>query len=181
MGYTTYFNGEFTVTPPLAPEQVAYLKAFADTRRMKRDPAIVINLYDPLRIAAGIPEVGIDGEYYVGSTDDPGGEGAWFSGHGQVKDDSILNYNHEPATQPGLWCQWVPSDDGTTIAWDQGEKFYSYVEWITYIIEHFLTRWGRTLNGTVSWSGEDDYDMGLIRITDNKVSIGEAEITYKFS
>ena len=40
--------------------------------------------------------------------------------------------------QPGLWCQWVPNASGTAIVWDEGEKFYYYIEWIKYLIEHFL-------------------------------------------
>ena len=29
-------------------------------------------------------------------------------------------------TYPGIWCQWVPTDDGKGIEWDGGEKFYNY-------------------------------------------------------
>jgi hypothetical protein len=36
MGYHTEFTGHVTVTPPLNPAEIAYLHAFADSRRMRR-------------------------------------------------------------------------------------------------------------------------------------------------
>ncbi|MGE7438007.1 hypothetical protein [Kitasatospora sp. NPDC001175] len=37
MGYTTEFTGHVTITPPLNPTEITYLRKFADTRRMNRD------------------------------------------------------------------------------------------------------------------------------------------------
>jgi hypothetical protein len=34
MGYTNIFDGQISVEPPLNPEEITYLKKFADTRRM---------------------------------------------------------------------------------------------------------------------------------------------------
>jgi hypothetical protein len=34
MGYTTIFDGQISVEPPLNPEEIKYLNKFADTRRM---------------------------------------------------------------------------------------------------------------------------------------------------
>jgi hypothetical protein len=160
MGYTTYFNGEFTVTPKLNDGQVAYLKAFNNTRRMKRDEAIAETFPDPVRWDAQIKTVGEEGEYYVGAAG---------SDYGQENDPSVKDHNEPPADQPGLWCQWVPSDDGTTIAWDDGEKFYNYVAWLEYIVEHFLEPWGRKLNGEVHYTGEDSEDRGTIYVQDNVI------------
>ena len=64
MGYTTELEGEFRVSPPLAAEHRAYLVAFADTRRMKRDPAKAQLLPDPARTKVRLP-IGADGEYFV--------------------------------------------------------------------------------------------------------------------
>lgn len=61
------------------------------------------------------------GPYYVGADD------------GDVHDG-----NRPPAEQPGLWCQWVPTEDGAAIVWDGGEKFYCADEWMRYLIDHFL-------------------------------------------
>ena len=161
IGYTTDFCGEWTVTPPLTPERIAYLTKFSETRRIKRDPRIAENLYDPIRAAVGLP-VGPDGGYYTGA------EGF----HGQNTDASIINGNGPPDGQPGLWCQWIPSADGKEIAWDGGEKFYEYEEWIRYLIDYFLRPWGHVLNGDVEWQGENSDDRGVIRITDNGVEFG---------
>jgi hypothetical protein len=34
MGYTTIFNRQIRVEPPLSPEEITYLNKFASTRRM---------------------------------------------------------------------------------------------------------------------------------------------------
>lgn len=164
MGYTTDFDGSFDCTPALNEAQIAYLKQFAHTRRMDRNPDIAATLPDPLREAVGLP-IGEDGEFFVGG----GGS------YGQGSDASIRNSNSHPKSQPGLWCQWTPSEDGTQIEWDGGEKFYSYIEWIKYINEKFLKPWGIVLNGSVSWSGEDSGDVGVIVAKEGKIRFKEIE------
>jgi hypothetical protein len=52
---------------------------------------------------------------------------------GQGHDDDIRDYNQPPARQPGLWCNWEPTEDGTTIKWNGKEKFYDSKEWMTYL------------------------------------------------
>lgn len=167
MGYTTDFDGSFELDKPLKPEHLAYLQAFARTRRMSRKANITKQLSDPIRLATGLP-IGIDGEYYVGASND----------YGQSETPGIQDFNKPPATQPSLWCQWIPDDDGNSIIWDGGEKFYDYVAWLKYIISAFIEPWGYTLNGEVSWSGEDLLDLGLIIVKDNLVTVKEGKITY---
>jgi len=159
MGYTTDFNGEFNVEPALKPEHIAYLKQFNETRRVKRDVAKSENLSDPVREAACLP-VGPEGSFVVG--------GKGFMG--QDGDDSVVDNNRPPVGQPGLWCQWTPSEDGTTIEWDGGEKFYDYTEWLEYIIENFLDPWGYVVNGSVRWEGEKTGDVGVLSVEDNEVN-----------
>ena len=74
-------------------------------------------------------------------------------------------------TQPGLWCQWVVSDDGKYLEWDGGEKFYNYVDWLKYLIRHFFQNWGLVLNGEIEWKGEEFNDVGKIVVKDNVVKI----------
>jgi len=152
MGYTTYFGGTLSIDPPLTKEQVTYLNKFSDTRRIKRDPAKLANMPDPIREAVNLP-AGVDGGYYVGSTSDFGQD-----------EDAVTNYNSPPSGQPSLWCQWVVSDDGSTLEWDGGEKFYEYGNWLRYLIEHFFSKWGRTLEGEISWQGEESDDRGVIYV-----------------
>lgn len=70
-------------------------------------------------------------------------------------------HEDEPGT-PGIWCQWVPTEDGQGIEWDGNEKFYAYVEWLDYIVKKFLTPWGITLSGEVQYRGEEFGDDGTI-------------------
>jgi hypothetical protein len=158
MGYTTYFDGEFEITPPLHEKHSEYLTKFSETRRVKRDPKICANMKDDLRIAVGL-DVGVEGDYFVG--------GGGFAG--QERDESVVEYNYPPNGQPGLWCQWIPNEDGTALGWDQGEKFYQYTEWLKYLIDTFFIPWGYTLNGKVSYQGEESDDQGVIHCKDNMV------------
>jgi hypothetical protein len=156
MGYTTDFNGAFKVTPKLNDKDSEYLTKFARSRRMKRNLP---------------PEFGVEGEFYVGAADD--------GNYGQDHDKSVVDYNSPPSTQPSLWCQWVPTEDGTAIEWDGGEKFYSYVEWIEYLIEKILKPRGYTLNGKVDWQGESSSDVGRIVIKNNVVRTQKARFIYE--
>lgn len=151
MGYTTNFSGEFVLSEDLSLPQERYLRALSDTRRMKRDPVIAGSLPDPLRVAVDLP-IGEEGCYFVG--------GGGFAG--QDRDSSILDYNEPPRGQPGLWCQWEPSSGGSSIVWNGAEKFYNYLEWLRYLLDHFLLPWGYELTGEVDWSGEDPSDQGKI-------------------
>lgn len=160
MGYSTSFYGSFDITPALNEAQVAYLLAFNETRRMSRDPAIAATLPDPKREAVGLP-IGPQGAYFVGGRGD----------FGQDNDESVLNNNREPSGQPGLWCQWVPTADGSGLEWDGNEKFYDYEEWLGYIVTHFLKPWGCTLNGCVEWEGEEEEDTGAIGVINNVIRV----------
>lgn len=187
MGYTTDFTGEFHLDHSLTPEHKAYLIAFARTRRMKRNSELTEKMPDPIRKAIGLP-IGPEGAYYVGSDKD--------GNCGQSRTDDILDYNAPPGQigydpkipflkrmsknrertekgtcQPGLWCQWAPNEDGTSIIWDGGEKFYEYVPWIVYLIKNFLEPWGYILNGIVEWQGEENEDSGVISIKNNTVHV----------
>lgn len=164
MGYTTDFEGSFTCTPALNADQIAYLKAFAETRRMKRNPTIAEQYEDILRVRLDLP-IGIEGEYFVGG----------FGSFGQDDDRSVIDHNSPASTQPGLWCQWTPNEDGTEIEWDGGEKFYSYIDWIKYINDNFLKKWGIVLNGKVEWEGEDSDDIGAIIAHEGEIRSHEGD------
>jgi hypothetical protein len=168
MGYTTEFDGHFNLDRPLELNHANYLQRFSETRRMKRNPKELQFINDPIRERVGLP-FGVEGEYFVG--------GGGFAG--QDHDDSILEYNSPPSTQPGLWCQWIPTDDLRGIQWDENEKFYDYVEWLQYIVKNFLIPWGYTLNGEVEWSGEEREDIGKIVVVNNDITVKEGRVTYE--
>lgn len=168
MGYDTKFDGAFRVSRNgwyglhdcLLPKHRDYLIMFSYTRRMKRNPKIAEKLPDPIRLAVDL-SIGLDGCYFVGS------KGLY----GQSMDESIIDFNASPAGQPELWCKWVPNDDGTLIEWNGGGNFYCHIEWINYLIYHFLIPWGYTLNGKVRWQGERIGDAGCIHMDDNAVTV----------
>ncbi len=144
MGYTTDFQGKLDFNKPLSDKMFNFLKQLSETRRMKRN----------------VDEVfGIDGEFYVFG----GGE------FGQNHDANIVDYNQEPSTQPSLWLQWIPTEDRLSLEWDGNEKFYSYTEWLVYLIYKILAPNGYELNGKIVWQGEETGDVGEITVKNNKV------------
>ncbi len=160
MGYHTDFEGSFELSKPAIDQQVAYLNRFSDTRRVKRDVSI-------LKETQG-------GAY--GFNDEYGAEGEFFVGECEK---SIIDINRPPSTQPGLWCDWVLTEDGKYLQWNGGEKFYNYVEWLEYLINNFFVKWGIELNGEVYWYGEDKDDLGKIEVENNKVTTKFGLIEYK--
>lgn len=144
MGYNTDFEGAFTIDRPVDDQTYELLVGLASTRRVKRNVD---------------PRYGVEGEFYIDDSDP----------YHQSKDPTIIDYNRPPATQPGLWCQWMIQEDHQTIEWDGNEKFYSYTEWIRYLIDKVLAPNGYVVNGEVNWRGEEFSDIGTIVVTDNKV------------
>lgn len=160
MGYTTEFEGQVTIEPPLNPSERDYLLKFANTRHMDRG----------------------NGQYHVDN------------GRDNDYDYDVRDHNRPPAEQPGLWCQWVPTADGSALEWDGGEKFYNPVEWMQYIINHFLKdgaeasnttdpqftgfTFNHVLNGTIVAQGEDPGDRWLLAVKDNEVARYQGQIVY---
>lgn len=158
MGYTTYFDGQIKVDPPLSQDEIQYLRKFASTRRMNRK----------------------NGPYFV--------DGTGFMG--QNEDPDVIDSNHPPEGQPNLWCQWVPTDDGTAIEWDEQEKFYDADKWMEYLIDHFIGSnpiakdvlpflQGHVCNGQITATGEDGDDHWLLCVTDNEVTVRVGRIVYE--
>ena len=168
MGYTTDFTGQFDLDRKLSPEHEEYLHAFSASRRMGRDADKTVQRDDPVRERAKLGG-GPGGGYFVTA-----------SGYsGQDRGADVLDRYSPPAGQPGLWCQWEPSEDGLAIVWNDGEKFYSYTEWLEYLIAHFLKPWGYTLNGAVEWAGEERDDRGRILVEDNELRVQRGTILYE--
>jgi len=90
--------------------------------------------------------------------------------------EDIINHNTPPEGQPGLWCQWIPSEDGTEISWDGEEKFYLSPQWMKYIIDRYLVPAGHTCNGEIEAFGEDPEDRWKIIVRNNHVTTAEATV-----
>ncbi len=107
------------------------------------------------------------------------GDGMCGQGDGP---DEVYEHNHPHSSQPGLWCQWVPTEDGTALEWNGHEKFYDSAEWMQYLMDHFVGYTpaakselpflqGHACNGTISAQGEKASDAWLLIVQDNQVFV----------
>jgi hypothetical protein len=105
--------------------------------------------------------------------------------YGQDNGPDVRNYNEPPAGQPGLWCKWESTPDGTAIEWNGDEKFYDASEWMQYLIDHFIGPdpharkelpflTGHNCNGEIEAQGEDRDDRWKLVVKDNRVSVRRA-------
>ena len=112
MGYSTDFVGTIGIDPPLNSAEIAYLKAFSESRRMDRQG-------DPYAV--------------------PGNPCAENIAHMEGTDAiDTETYNTVAPGQPGYWCDWVPCLSGCCLTYNGNEKFYSADRWMLYLIDHFL-------------------------------------------
>ena len=160
MEYKINFNGCFWFDRPLSINHKKYLQQFCNTKRLKRN--VDCSIPDPIRLNTGISTVGTDGEYFIGVD------------HNTSKDNISEDISEDipPSTQPSCWCYWCPNDTGTKI--DMNNKilsFHHHIEWLIYIIENFIKKWGYSMNGSVKWKGDDIFDKGVIRVRNNRIII----------
>ncbi len=82
--------------------------------------------------------------------------------------NSFSSKRHDEEQYPGIWCQWIINSNGK-VAWNGGEKFYHYVEWLQYLIDEYFKPQGYELNGKVNYRGERFEDIGMIYIKENNI------------
>lgn len=117
----------------------------------------------------------VEGNGYAGQDDGP---------------DKVLDHNSPPEGQPGLWCKWEASTDGTQIHWSGAEKFYDADKWMAYLIDHFLKpnciakdkldflQANHVVNGEFVAQGEDSEDRWLLEVKNNAVKIKQGRVVY---
>lgn len=180
MGYTTEFEGSFKVEPPLNTDEVAFLAKFAETRRMlRKEGPYFVGDFSSGRV--DIPAPGDTSESTAVAFGAP-----MVTVPRCVLDAGVLNHNAPPEGQPGLWCQWVPTEDGSTLKWDEGEKFYNAEKWIQYLIDHFIGSnpiarqlfprefaflQGHIVYGLVLAKGEYSDDIWAIEVENNQAYV----------
>jgi hypothetical protein len=154
--YNTTFLGSFYFSRPLSAEELTFLTNFVKSRRMQYN---VEKLMDELHGDYGNPF----------SSDPYGPQGAFFTLQLSSDHPAILDSNNPPASQPSLWCHWVPTD--TTLSYNSAQNFHHYDEWLEYLVTHFFTPWGIQLNGAIQWQGEDPDDRGILSMRNNRLFV----------
>jgi hypothetical protein len=164
LGWRSYFiqfAGSVSLDRPLQPAQAAYLQRFLLTRRVAWRVEQVEKLADPLREAVGLP-LGPEGAYFVDLSFDELPVATWRP--------LVLNQNQPPQGQPFLWCFWKLEEDGLRLRYaDQRYELYYCYAWLEYLIEHFFSPWGYTLNGEITWQGDDAEDRGTITVKNKQL------------
>lgn len=166
MGYTTEFSGRFELNKPLTPDLYDYLDKFSRARHFTYDLDKIVRLDSDWRKSCYCNVLGPDGMFYA-----PAESNDFPPIRRSEHKDIIKDYNRPPENVPGLWCQWIPSDDGRGIEWDGEEKFHNYVEWLKFLIQYFLAPNGYVLHGDVEFQGEDFADRGWIIVDKNRVKV----------
>lgn len=151
MGYTTEFEGRFNLNKKIEDKHSLFLSNYTKTRHC----SYKVKASKCMNNVNILP--GEFGEFFAPDNADY---------YNSRYERFITEMNNNPNT-PGLWCHWVPTEDSLGIEWDGGEKFYDYVEWLNFIIKHFLTPWGYELSGSVHFQGEDPNDFGILKVKDN--------------
>jgi len=154
--------GFFQLSRPLRDSEMAFLNAFSQMPRQKLDVVKVQEVFqgeygNPFPKRKGKDVYGEEGEYYVGSL---------LATH---KVEAVVG-DEAPATQPSSWCHWCA--ERTRLLWDGEEEFEKPVEWLRYVIKHFLDPWGIAVDGAVQWQGFDvPHDRGTISVWSSKIHV----------
>jgi len=73
------------------------------------------------------------------------------------------------AAPPDAYNQWRLTKDRRGLEWDGGEKFYHYVEWLQYLLDHVLQPVGVSLTGSIQYQGESIGDTGVLTVEEGRV------------
>lgn len=184
MGYSTSFDGYFSLNAFLKPEHKAYLQRFSEIRHLVLDEDRLKAYPDPLREAVRLP-IGKHGMYFTGLIEaEEIGEDflvdyAFSFGIIEAISSLEVQRTNENVWAPSYYCQWLPTSNYRGIK-AEGDKFYGYIDWLRFIMDHFLIPWGYELSGTVSYRGEQG-ERGRIIVADNEISMvadGDSELSY---
>lgn len=164
MGYTTEFTGTVSVTPPLNPDEISYLRSFCETRRMRR--------------AKGPYYVGGGGFWGQASEDDiddyneppPGQPGLWCQWIPINDDGTDIGWDGgEKFYNAEEWMRYLIehflAEPAHARGSEQDERFARFT------FDHVL-------NGVVEAQGEDPADLWRLIVRDNAVSRVDAMVTF---
>lgn len=163
MGYSTDLIGHIDINPPLNDHEQAYLAGFAGSRRG----------------LPGQPPYTVPGNPAAEEFDATTASTA-------TSTRAAARYVKQADAVPGPWCGWVPAWSGGCLTYDGKEKFYAPVEWMQYLIDHFLTdgakaqssgidyfehfTFDHVLDGLVAASRRDTCELFLIDVRESEVT-----------
>lgn len=163
MGYTTTFRGVIAVEPPLNRHEIAYLRRFADTRRMDRDRG-------PYYCGTG--HAGQDDEPDIRDYDRPGPDqpGLWCK-WGPTDDGRGIEWNRaEKFYDAEKWMAYLIRTflmPGASLAGELTapveDRYYAPE------FEHFT--FDHVLNGVIHARGEETDDVWQLVVTDGEVVV----------
>jgi len=81
----------------------------------------------------------------------------------------VVDYNSPPPGQPFVWCDWRLQDGRSLFI--SRRRNYRSIEWLQYLIHHFIAPCGCVVNGRMNWSGEEDGDSGSLFVENNVVRV----------
>ena len=161
MGYTTEFDGEINIVPPLNEKEIKYINKFSDTRRMNRK----------------------NGPYYVGGTGyygcdiesdvidhnspDPSQPGLWCQWMANEEGTQIEWDGGEKFYHAAEWMRYI-------IDHFIGKNPLAKLNQP----EHFDFLQGHTLNGEIYANGEESGDHWMIEVNDGVVNTKAGTVSY---
>ena len=113
---------------------------------------------------------------------------------GYLQEFSFGEVSYSKHDEPDSHCDFIPDNSGKFIKWDGTEKTSDAVEWVQFLINHFLKEgaiasncsssefeeftFNHVLNGELEADGEKSGDLWLLKVANNRVTRHEAIITY---
>lgn len=149
MGYNIIYEGKVNIDKPLDDKTYQQIMGISKTRRM---------IWDTRKLEADgiakVLEIGAYGELFFEPTDMNEKEKREF----EVK--YLKDGNEPPGIQPALWGVWSPSDDKSSLIWNNNGHAYLGHEWLQYIVKKILIPRGYYPRGVVNWFAEESYYGG---------------------
>lgn len=123
-------------------------------------------------------------------------QGPYFVENDPYNEDNtgVIHFNETPKSQPSLWCNFEPTEDGTALVWNGSEKTQYGKEWIEYLINYFLQAneylvadactyfkdftFNHVCNGELIAQGEDPDDRWKIIVKDNVVTVKRGRVVF---
>ena len=161
MGYTTDFDGDITISPPLSEKEIKYINMFADTRRMDRENG-------PYYVGGG-GMCGQDEEADIRNYNSPDDSqpGLWCQWVVNEEGDALTWDGGEKFYHATEWMRYIVDH---FLGANPLAKLNNP--------EHFDFLQGHTLEGDIYADGEESGDVWKIEVRDNVVSEKAGAVSY---